>query len=250
MKRRDEFKEDSAETIKKMRDEFQKGLEDLDAGFEKERNRQFQELEEQLKARRERVAANKREQKELAEKKEQEELAALKAKQEEVRKLRVKRDTLEKTIIDGQRLIYKGCYSRQLWPYNAMLAGPIEDNGDFDFDAKDRAKFERVIYDELLAKIDSIQRSLYSDIDTLQEAARNQAFRPAGGMGLEDDMMSEISGSRYGGMSRKGTQMSNRPGGMSRAGSVASAGGMQGKLGRRMSNLMGLKAKLGQKQNF
>lgn len=54
-----------------------------------------------------------------------------------------------------------------------MLAGPIEDNGDYDFDAKDRAKFERVIYDELLAKIDSIQRSLYSDIDTLQEAARN-----------------------------------------------------------------------------
>lgn len=100
-------------------------------------------------------------------------MAALKAKQEEVRKLRVKRDTLEKTIIDGQRLIYKGCYSRQLWPYNAMLAGPIEDNGDFDFDAKDRAKFERVIYDELLAKIDSIQRSLYSDIDVLQEAARN-----------------------------------------------------------------------------
>jgi len=46
MKRREEAKEDSAETIKKMRDEFQKGLENLDAGFEKERHRQLDELEE------------------------------------------------------------------------------------------------------------------------------------------------------------------------------------------------------------
>jgi hypothetical protein len=46
MKRREEFKEDSADVIKKMRDEFQKGLENLDAGFERERQQQFQELEE------------------------------------------------------------------------------------------------------------------------------------------------------------------------------------------------------------
>merc|ERR1712166_234820 len=113
-------------------------------------------------------------------------------------------------------------------------------------DAKDKAKFERIIYDELLAKIEHIQRSLYTDIDVLQEAARNQAFKPEGG--LEDDMMSEISGSRYGGMSRMGTGMSHhRPSGMSRQGSVASAGGgaLGNKLGRRMSGLMGLKAKLG-----
>lgn len=59
MKRREEFKEDSAETIKKMRDEFQKGLENLDAGFEQERNRQLAELEEQLKARKQKVKTNK-----------------------------------------------------------------------------------------------------------------------------------------------------------------------------------------------
>lgn len=56
MKRREEFKEDSADTIKKMRDEFQKGLENLDAGFEKERQSQFNDLEEQLKIRREKVS--------------------------------------------------------------------------------------------------------------------------------------------------------------------------------------------------
>ena len=66
----------------------------------------------------------------------------------------------------------------------------------------------------------------------------------AGQGGLEDDMMSEISGSRYGGMSRMGTGMShNRGNSMSRQGSVAS--GVGNKLGRRMSGLMGLKAKLG-----
>jgi hypothetical protein len=70
--------------------------------------------------------------------------------------MRTKRDTLEKTIISGQKLIFKGCYSRELYPYNALLAGPIEDHGDYDFDSKDQAKFERVIYDELIAKIDSI----------------------------------------------------------------------------------------------
>jgi len=156
MKRRDEFKEDSAETIKKMRDEFQKGLENLDAGFEKERQGQFDELEIQLKARRERVAAHKQEQKELALKKEREAQEALERKYEEVRKMRTKRDTIEKAIQDGQKLIYRGCYSRTLYPYNAMLAGPIEEHGDYDFDAKDKAKFERVIYDELLAKIDHI----------------------------------------------------------------------------------------------
>jgi len=162
--------------------------------------------------------------------------------------LRTRRATLEKTITDGQKLIFKGCYSRQLWPYNSILSGQIEDHGDYDFDAKDKAKFERVIYDELLAKIENIQRSLYTDIDVLEEAARNQAFKPIGG-GLEDDMMSEISGSRYGGMSRMGTGMSqHRPSGMSRQGSSTS--GMQGKLGRRMSNIMGLKAKLGNKREF
>lgn len=162
--------------------------------------------------------------------------------------MRTRRDTLEKTIIDGQKLIYKGCYSRQLWPYNAMLSGPIEEHGDYDFDAKDKAKFERIIYDELLAKIEHIQRSLYTDIDVLQEAARNQAFKPIGG-GLEDDMISEISGSRYGGMSRMGTGVSQQRGSvMSRQGSQG--GPMAGKLGRRMSNIMGLKAKLGQKNQF
>lgn len=129
-----------------------------------------------------------------------------------------------------------------------MLAGPIEEHGDYDFDAKDKAQFERVIYDELLAKIEQIQRSLYSDIDVLQEHAKKQEFKMVGQGGLEDDMMSEISGSRYGGMSRMGTGMSHhRPSGMSRQGSVASAGGgaLGNKLGRRMSGLMGLKAKLG-----
>ena len=101
--------------------------------------------------------------------------------------------------------------------------------------------FEKTIYDELLMKIDSIQKSLYTDIDVLQEAARQQTFNAPGIGGLEDDMMSEISGSRYGGMSRAGSQRPSR-------GSIA--GSMQNKLGRRMSGLMGLKAKLGQKREF
>lgn len=148
-----------------------------------------------------------------------EELEIQRQKEEGIRKLRVKRDTLEKTIIDGQRLIFQGCYSRKLWPYNPLVAGPIEEHGDYDFDAKDKAKFERVIYDELLAKIDAIQTSLYSDIDVLQNVSKNQAYRPVGG--LEDDMISEISGaSRYAGMSRKGTAMSgSNLAGRSRAGS-------------------------------
>lgn len=100
--------------------------------------------------------------------------------------------------------------------------------------------FEKTIYDELLMKIDSIQKSLYTDIDVLQEAARQQTFNAPGVGGLEDDMMSEISGSRYGG-SRIGSQRPSR-------GSIA--GSMQNKLGRRMSGLMGLKAKLGQKREF
>jgi len=63
-------------------------------------------------------------------------------------------------------------------------------------------------------------------------------------------MMSEISGSRYGGMSRMGTGVSHDRRGsvMSRQGSQG--GPMAGKLGRRMSNIMGLKAKLGQKNQF
>lgn len=201
-----------------------------------------------MKVRREKVSENKLHQKELAIQKEKAEQEALERKHDEVRKLRTKRDTLEKTIVDGQKLLFRGCYSRQLWHYNPMLAGPIEEHGDYDFDAKDKAQFERVIYDELLAKIEQIQRSLYSDIDVLQEHAKKQEFKMAGQGGLEDDMMSEISGSRYGGMSRMGTGMSHhRPSGMSRQGSVASAGGgaLGNKLGRRMSGLMGLKAKLG-----
>lgn len=159
--------------------------------------------------------------------------------------MRTKRDTLEKTIIDGQRLIFKGCYSRPLWSYNARLADQIEANGDYNFGAKDDDKFQKVIYDELLAKIEAIQRSLYSDIDVLTIAAQEQQRAANANAGFDDDMLSEMSGNT----NRMATGVGGRSMAQSRAGSsVSGMGG--GKLGRRMSNLMGLKAKLANGHKF
>lgn len=121
--------------------------------------------------------------------------------------MRTKRDTLEKTIIDGQKLIFKGCYSRPLWSYNARLADQIESTGNYDFGAKEDGKFQKVIYDELLAKIEAIQRSLYSDIDVLTTAAQEQQRAANADGGLDDDMMSEMSGNT----SRMGTGVGRRP---------------------------------------
>lgn len=67
-------------------------------------------------------------------------------------------------------MIFRGCYSRPLWPYNKYLHAQIEDNGDYDFDEKDKAVFERRIYNELLEKIKRMEDMLYSDLSSLTEA--------------------------------------------------------------------------------
>lgn len=84
----------------------------------------------------------------------------------EVRELRAKRAEIEKILEDRQKTIYKGMYSRQepRWaPYNAVLHAAVEDSGDFNFDEKDKKKFQKTIYNELLEKITAIESQLYLD---------------------------------------------------------------------------------------
>lgn len=122
MKRKEQFKDDAVDQIKKMKEQFEKDRANLDVGFEDERKRQIAELEANMKTRRDQVEANKQAKKDAALLKARQEAEAIERKYVEVREMRIKRDTLEKTIIDGQRLIFKGCYSRPLWSYNARLA--------------------------------------------------------------------------------------------------------------------------------
>lgn len=78
----------------------------------------------------------------------------------EVREARAKRSEIEKILEDNQRPIYKGMYSRQepKWAsYNPVLHAAVEDDGDFNFDEKDKRKFAKTIYNELLEKITAIE---------------------------------------------------------------------------------------------
>lgn len=66
MKRKEQFKDDAVDQIKKMKEQFEKDRANLDVGFEDERKRQIAELEANMKTRRDQVEANKQAKKDAA----------------------------------------------------------------------------------------------------------------------------------------------------------------------------------------
>lgn len=114
-------KVDAQAIVAKMREEYAKGLEALGNTMEEERQRQFDQIEARLEQRKALVEQARIAKEEERKKKEAE--AKLEKEQEiqRIKDLRAKKAQLEKTLAEGQRLIYKQCYSRPLYSFNRKL---------------------------------------------------------------------------------------------------------------------------------
>lgn len=99
----------------KIREEFEKGLLALGGAMDEERKRQFDAIQSQMEERKARVDEARRLKAEEEKRKEDE---AIEEKEKEIgriKNLRAKKIQLEKTLAEGQKLIYKQCYSRPLY---------------------------------------------------------------------------------------------------------------------------------------
>ena len=107
--------------VAKLRDEYEKGLDALGGVMEEERKRQFDALQAQIEDRKSKVEeAQRKKEEELARKEEAAKLAQAK-EVDRIKLLRAKKEQLTKTLQEGQRLIYKQCYSKPLYSFNKRL---------------------------------------------------------------------------------------------------------------------------------
>ena len=102
---------------------------------------------------------------------------------------------LEKTLAEGQKLIYKQCYSRPLYRYNAHLNELTDTEGDYSFLQKGvKAEMKKQIVSKLLEKVTILESKVDNDVNRHLYSAR----------GDYNDAGSQYSG----GMTRQASQSS------------------------------------------
>jgi len=79
-----------------------------------------------------------------------------------IRNLRQKKEQLTKTLQEGQRLIYKQCYSKPLYSFNKKLNDLQMKNEDFAWlnEKKQDDEFAKDIIGKLLSKITELEKTV------------------------------------------------------------------------------------------
>ena len=182
-------KMNSEDLVAKIRDEYEKGLEMLGGAMEEERKRQLDHIIYVTQERKARVEEA-RQAKAQEEARKAEEARAEEEKEiDRIKALRVKKSQLEKTLAEGQRLIYKQCYSKPLYSYNKKLNELQLKNEDFAWlnEKKADSEFAKDIVTDLLHKITELEHKVTGDV-------RSDLFqKPAGGREeTQSDMRSNV----------------------------------------------------------
>ena len=178
----------SEDLVAKIRDEYEKGLEMLGGAMEEERKRQLDHIIYVTSERKARVEEA-RQAKADAEARKAEEARAEEEKEiDRIKALRVKKSQLEKTLAEGQRLIYKQCYSKPLYSFNKKLNELQLKNEDFAWlnEKKADSEFAKDIVTDLLHKITELEHKVTGDV-------RSDLFsKTAGGREDQSDMRSNV----------------------------------------------------------
>lgn len=122
---------DAQALVSKLRNEYQKDLDLLGGAREEERKRQYDVIEAQFEERKARVEEARRAREEEDARKAEEARAEKEKEIDRIKTLRTKKAQLEKTLAEGQRLIYKQCYSKPLYSFNKKLNDLQLKNEDF-----------------------------------------------------------------------------------------------------------------------
>lgn len=166
----------SEDLVAKIRDEYERGLQQLGGAMEEERKRQLDQILEATEERKARVEEARRRKAEEETRKAEEAKAEEEKEIDRVRALRTKKAQLEKTLAEGQRLIYKQCYSRPLYSFNKKLNELQQKNEDFAWlnEKKGDSDLAKDIVTDLLGKITELEHKVTGDV-------RSDLFnRPAG----------------------------------------------------------------------
>lgn len=165
--------------VDKLRDEYEKGLDALGDAMGAERSRQLDQIAEQLEARKSKVEEARRLKNEESTRKA--EAARLEKEKEidRIKELRIRKTKLEQTLAQGQRLIYKQCYSKPLYDFNKKLNDLQQKNEDFAWlTEKKTDDFAKDIVTSLLHKITELEHTVTGD-------TRNELFSKPPGYGRE-----------------------------------------------------------------
>jgi len=132
--------------------------------MEEERKRQFDSIQQQLEERKARVDEARRLRDEEKARKEEEAKAEKQREIDRIKELRVRKTQLEKTLSEGQRLIYKQCYSKPLYSFNKKLNDLQLKNQDFAWlTEKKQDDFAKDIVTSLLHKITELEHQVTGD---------------------------------------------------------------------------------------
>jgi len=84
-----------------------------------------------------------------------------------IKELRIKRDKLAKTLGEGQKLIFKGCYSRPLYPFNYQINEAQQKNEDWAWLTEGAKKEQQKdIVSKLLEKVTELEEKVTGDVRT------------------------------------------------------------------------------------
>lgn len=163
----------AADEINKMREEMDKEVDAIQKGLAEEKLATMERLDDRIKARRKNREQARKQQEEEEEEKAKE-AEADKAKEiERIKELRVRKQELEKTLTMGQKLIYKQCYSRPLYKFNAHLQEITDKEGDYSFLNKGvKPEFKKQIVSKLLEKVTLLEGKVTEDVNSHLYSAR------------------------------------------------------------------------------
>lgn len=197
-------KVNSQELVAKLRDEYEKGLDALGGAMEEERKRQFDSIQAQLEERKAHVEEARRLRDEEKARKEEEAKAEKQREIDRIKQLREKKTQLEKTLSEGQRLIYKQCYSKPLYSFNKKLNDLQLKNQDFAWlTEKKQDDFAKDIVTSLLHKITELEHSVTGDV-------RSELFAREGQGKIDHGSETQSQ------FDRMSSQVSQRPSGLNR----------------------------------
>lgn len=155
----------SEDQIAKLREQYEKSLAGLSGAFAEEKKLQYEKMVQRIQERadlHERAKEEKRNQLKIAEQKaEEDRLKEI----ERIKELRIRRAQLETTLAESQKLIYKQCYSRPLWPFNRMQFEHIKSNEDFAWltDAHKDEEAQKIV-DSLFKEVQKFESVVETDV--------------------------------------------------------------------------------------
>ena len=94
---------------------------------------------------------------------------------QKIRDLRKKREQIESTLGNKQKLVYKQCYSRPLWTFNKKMHNAnVQADNLIQLIDDQKGKFQKQVMSELLRKIAELEDKVSKDNTVIKKPKRKR----------------------------------------------------------------------------